>query len=115
MLVVRSRKSVTLMTYKVEMSGPAEDDLDKIIAYITNKLHNKKAAADFLDEFENRLDNLEDQPKMFPKMTEALFAERGYRYFLVGNYLGVYLVVDEDKMVSIIRVLHCRQDHLQWL
>ena len=115
MLVVRSRKSVTLMTYKVEMSGPAEDDLDKIIAYITNKLHNKKAAVDFLNEFENRLDSLEGQPKMFPKMTEALFAERGYRYFLVGDYLGAYLVVDEGKTMSIIRVLHCRQDHLQWL
>ena len=73
------------MAYEVKMSGPAEDDLDKIVAYIANKLHNKKAAADFLDEFEDRLDSLEDQPKMFPKMTEALFAERGYRHFLVGN------------------------------
>jgi len=103
------------MAYKVELSGPAEDDLDKIIAYIANKLHNKKAAADFLNEFESRFDGLKDQPKMFPKMTEALFAERGYRYFPVGNYLGIYRVADEDRMAIIIRVLHCRQDYLQWL
>ena len=112
---MRSRKSVILMTYEVKMSGPAEDDLDKIVSYIANKLYNKKAAIDFLDEFEDRLDSLEGQPNMFPKMNEVLFAERGYRYFLVGNYLGIYRVIDEDKMVSIIRVLHCRQDHLQWL
>ena len=103
------------MAYKVELSDPAEDDLDKIIAYIANKLHNKKAAADFLDEFESRLDSLKDQPKMSPKMTEALFAERGYRYFLTGNYLGIHRVIDEEKMVIVVRVLHCRQDYLRWL
>jgi plasmid stabilization system protein ParE len=103
------------MAYKVELSGPAEVDLGRIADYLTHNLHNKKAAMDFLDEFECRLDDLESQPRMFPEMTETLFAQAGFRYFPVKNYLGIYRIIDADKAVIIVRILHCRQDHLRWL
>ena len=65
--------------YKLILTDLAEQDLDKIVEYISMELKSPKAATDFLDEVEKCYDNLETMPKMYPLCRELDLNVKGYR------------------------------------
>ena len=48
--------------YRVDVTVRAEQDLDRIVAYIAGKLVSPKAAADFVDAVYDCYDHLENNP-----------------------------------------------------
>lgn len=53
------------MAYRVMVSGPANADLDAAVGYIAVTLEAPSAAATLLDEFEEKLQLLADNPRLF--------------------------------------------------
>ena len=99
------------MAYKVRVSDSADRDLDEIITYIAEKLSNPQAAADFADTLDERYVVLEEHPLMFELSRNERLAERGYRRFVVGSYIALYLVDEEQKVVTIARIFYGRRDY----
>lgn len=103
------------MAYKVRVSESAERDVDEILSYIADKLSNPKAAADFADALEEKYGELEEHPLMFELSRNERLAQRGYRRFVVGSYVALYLVNEGDQIVDVARIFYGRRDYEKYI
>ncbi|MBB6479860.1 plasmid stabilization system protein ParE [Spirochaeta isovalerica] len=49
-------------------------------------------------------------PKRFNLLKDEMLSRNGIRKMAIDNYLAFYIVDDNKKIVSIIRVLYSRRD-----
>jgi plasmid stabilization system protein ParE len=103
------------MTYNVKTTDSADRDTDEILTYIAETLANPKAAADFADALEERYAMLEDHPLMFELSRNERLARMGYRRFVVGSYVALYLVNEERKEVTIARIFYGRRNYDKYI
>ena len=99
------------MAYKVKITESADRDLDEILTYIAESLANPKAATDFADTLNERYATLEHHPLMFELSRNKRLANMGYRRFVVGSYVVLYLVDDVRQEVTIARIFYGRRDY----
>jgi plasmid stabilization system protein ParE len=97
--------------YRLDVSGNAEQDFDRIIAYITEKLVAPVAAADFADAVYDCYDSLENNPYIYERCRDAKLNKEGYRRAVIKNYVLVYRISEEAKMVVAHRFFYGRQDY----
>ena len=100
------------MAYKVRIMEKAENDLSEIVTYISDTLCNPKAAASLLDEFRKEKDNIADNPYMYPLSNNPLLQEEGYhRFIFKKNFISLYLINDNEHIVSIMRIFYAKRDY----
>ena len=98
--------------YRLDVSDHAEQDLDRIIAYIAEKLAAPIAASDFADAVYDCYDNLENNPYIYERCRDAKLKKEGYRRAVIKNYVLVYTVNEETKTVVVHRFFYGRQDYI---
>ena len=96
--------------YSVKLTGRAQRDLDGIYAYIAQTLLEPGTANDLLDKIEQEILSLDHMPFRWPERRTGVYANRGYRQMLVGNYTVVYRVDETAKQVIIVTVRYSPSD-----
>ncbi len=100
------------MAYNVRIMKKAEDDLSEIVAYVSDTLHNPKAADSLLEKFLEEKDNISDNPYMYPLSADSFLQSEGYHRFLFKkNYIALYLIDDVEKVVSIMRIFYAKRNY----
>ena len=100
------------MGYDVQITEKAEDDLSKIVSYISNTLCNPKVADKLLQDFLDTKTKIADNPYMYPLSNDLRLQQKGYHRFLFKkNYIALYLIDDERLKVSIMRVFYTKSDY----
>ena len=99
------------MIYRVERTIPSENDLDGILNYILFKLMNRKAAADLLAQYEEKLLILRETPYLYGLSHNECLAQKGYHQFDFGNYIAFYTIDDISRVVYIVRIFYKKQDY----
>ncbi|MDR1564972.1 MAG: type II toxin-antitoxin system RelE/ParE family toxin [Oscillospiraceae bacterium] len=97
--------------YKVNVSERAEDELNKIIFYIAEKLAAPKAATDFVDEVDACYEHLEQNPFMYEQCRNPKLQQEGYRRAVIKNYIMIYKIYEESKQVVVHSFFYGRQDY----
>ena len=92
--------------YKVKFTPVAEDDLDKIYQYISEKLDAPEAAMNLMNEIENKVMRLADMPYSCVAVDDELLKSKGYRKLIIKNFLALYVVFEDEKLVKIMRVVY---------
>lgn len=100
---------------KLNISKSAHQDLERIVSYIIVKLASPMAATHFLDQIEKSYDYLKNNPYMYAKCQNIRLEKEGYRKIPIKNYLLVYKVTEEDKIVNILRFFYGPQDYFKLL
>lgn len=98
--------------YNVDVSDSAEQDLDRIIAYIAEKLAAPKAATDFVDAVYDCYDRLEENPYLFEQCRDPKLQKEGYRRAVIQNYIFLYKINEKSNMVIVHRFFYGRQDYI---
>lgn len=85
-------------------------DLEQKVLYISDVLHNPKAANDLLDAVESAI--LERLPIVESFEPYHSLKERRYKYYriYVKNFVVYYVVIDDEKIMEVRRFLYNRQD-----
>lgn len=96
--------------WAVDVTDTAYDDLREAAAYMRDVLGSSGAAADFVAEFESRVESLETFPEGRPLVRDYELARRGYRWCPVGNFMMFYTVDREGLRVVVERVLYGARD-----
>ncbi len=100
------------MAYKVQIANSAKAELAEIVGYISETLYNKTAASSLLDDFYEQKSFLYDNPYSFPECPIEGLKRKGYRRFLFKkNYVALYLVDDDKKVVTIMHVFYAKRDY----
>ena len=94
------------------MTESADKDLEKIADYIAIKLSNPKSATELLDEFLEKKKLLEESPLMYPLCSNLRLQEEEYHRFLFkNNFIALYLINEDNKIVTIMRIFYAKRDY----
>ena len=100
------------MAYNVRIMEKAEQDLSEIITYFTDKLFNQKAVDSLLEDFLEEKENLADNPYMYQLSNDMVLQSEGYHRFLFKkNHIPLYLIDEDEKVVSIMRIFYAKRDY----
>ena len=96
--------------YRIIVTGPAANDLNKAVLYIANELNNKDAALNLIEETEKTVHSLSEMPGRYPLVQDTTLAELGIRMVPIKNYLVFYVIREETKSITILRFLYARRN-----
>lgn len=99
-------------TYDIQITEPAENDLHSIAAYISKELLEPKTARKVITRIAESINSLEVMPLRNALATDKRLAYKGIRKIMIDNYIIFYIVTEESKTVTIIRILYSRRDWL---
>lgn len=98
------------MTYSVEISDQAEQDLRGIYTYIACKLRATQNAAAQLARLEENIYALDQMPERYRRYEKEPWHSRGWRIMPVDHYCVFYIPDHSHRVVNIIRVLYAGRD-----
>lgn len=104
-----------MRTYNIQITEPAEEDLYEIGAYISKELLEPETAKKVISKIAKEINSLEDMPLRNALVVDERLAYKGIRKIMVDNYIVFYIVTEESKTVTIIRILYSRRDWLNIL
>lgn len=96
--------------YKLEFLPIAKKDIDDIIYYISNTLQNTTAAINLAKYFIKSANNILSFPYSFSEYITTSNLENSYRSIKVKNFLMFYTINENDKIITIVRVLYQKMD-----
>ena len=96
--------------FEVMFTPIASEDIEQIFSYISEQLFAEKAATELLDKIEASIMRLTEFPFSGSLAIDEILKRKGYRKLIIDNYIVFYLV-DEKKVVIIMRVLYGAQDY----
>jgi len=96
--------------YRVGYTQLAKDDLKNIYRYITNQLKEPQVAEKLTKRIKNEIKELDFSPERFIRVDFEPWNSMNMRHFPVGNYEVYYIVNNEKKSVTIIRIFYGGRD-----
>lgn len=103
------------MTYKIRITKPAQNEMRETYRYIAEELHNPNAAARLISLIDKNIISLKENPGRFALVSDHYLASNGYRKIVVKNHLVFFIIREEEKTVSVMRVLYGRRDWMNLL
>jgi toxin ParE1/3/4 len=104
-----------MSSYSIEIAEPAENDLSEIAWYIAKELLEPGTAKRTIDKIGAVIITLEEMPLRYAVAVDEKLAAQGIRKIIIDNYIVFYIVEEERKTVTIIRILYGRRDWLSLL
>ena len=96
--------------YKLEYLPVAQRDMVEIVRYISGELQNPAAADRLAMELVNAAESILTFPYALPAYQPIRPLKREYRKILVQNFLMLYWVDEEKKLVTVARVVYAKRD-----
>ena len=96
------------MSWRVEVSDAAHEDLRNIYAYIAYELRAPENARNVLRRILAQIATLDEMPERFRSCPREPLSSQGVRVMDVGNFCVYYL--PKDGVVSVGRILYCRRN-----
>ncbi|WP_035287916.1 type II toxin-antitoxin system RelE/ParE family toxin [Clostridium sp. KNHs214] len=101
--------------YDIQITEPAEKNLYEIGAYISKELLEPETAKKVISKIAKGINPLEGIPLRNALVDDDRLAYKGIRKIMVDNYIVFYIVTEESKTVTIIRILYSRRDWINLL
>ena len=96
--------------YNIEITEPAENDLFEIGYYIAKELLEPIIARKIVDKIASAIIKLEEMPFRNALVADKRLALQGIRKIIIDNYIAFYIVSEELKTVTIIRILYGKRE-----
>ena len=94
------------MIYEVKIADQARLDLKMIYEYIANVLIEPIIAEKQYSRIENAIYSLNQMPERFRQYAKEPWWSRNLRVMPVDNYIVLYIVNNEKRMVMVIRIMY---------
>ena len=99
-----------LITYRIDISKPAENDLRDILNHISSQFEAPITAFKMLETFEQSMAGLSKLPQRVPKVSDKRLSAMGYRKLIVKNYIIFFSINEKKKIFDIERILYRRRN-----
>ena len=98
------------MTYRVEITKPAQDDMLQLYSYIADTLKEPRSARRVYTSIRDEIMTLSDMPERYAVIDEPPYNEIGVRRMLVENYIVFYVADKNKRLVTVLRVVYNRRE-----
>jgi len=99
-----------MVTYDIVITNPAEKDLLEIGNYISKELLEPQSAQRVISKIADVVTTLEKIPFRHALVYDTRLNQMGIRHIIVDQYIVFYIVSEDIKTVTIIRVLYNKRD-----
>jgi addiction module RelE/StbE family toxin len=99
------------LKYKLKHHKDAEKDRERILAYIVQEFDMPGAAHRLNIAFNKGFQKIRRQPYICPVIEFDTPKAHEYRRLLVQNYIAVYWIDEDNKIITVSRIFHSRQDY----
>lgn len=99
------------MKYNVIRTDTADAGIRKVVLYIAQNFGNEVALKK-LDEIENRILELGDDPYIGTEPRYLVLKRQGYKVLILDKDLVFYKIDEKNKCVVVYAVVDQRQDYL---
>ncbi len=103
------------MSYTVNITDRADNDLREIFSYIAFELKSHINAVGQLERLEAEIESLSELPERYQRYGREPWRSRGLRCMPVDNYYVFYIPYEERLTVDVIRVMYGGRDIDRWL
>ncbi len=97
--------------YRLEYLPAARQDMVEIVQYISKDLKNPAAAERLATELIEAAESVAPFPYANPSYTPLRPLSHEYRKLPIKNYLLLYWVNEEKKLVTAARVVYAKRDY----
>ena len=97
--------------YKVEILPLARKDMLETVAYVNQTLLNPAAALRLAEKMMGCIERLCESPHRYPIFYPIKPLKHDYRRMPVDNYLVFYWVEEQEKVVTIARVVYAKREY----
>jgi addiction module RelE/StbE family toxin len=101
--------------YRLKIMPRAADDLRNIYEYIAHELSAPKAAHSLMTQLESSFMRLRELPESCPMCQDDTLFQKGYRKLTVDNFIALYKTNKQEKTVTVMRVVHGRQEYARFV
>ncbi len=98
------------MSWKINYTEQARQDLRNIFEYISNELCAYDTAKNQTRRIMKCISELENMPKRYQVFEDEPWSSMGVRILPIDNYLVFYLPKDKEKVVNIVRIMYGGRD-----
>jgi toxin ParE1/3/4 len=98
-------------SYSIKFAPKAEEDLEEIYSYISEKLLVTASADNLLEKIEKSIMKLQYFPSSGSLLLDEPLRKKGYRKLIIENYIAFYIVDKPGKQVIIMRILYGAQNY----
>lgn len=96
--------------YTVKMFPQAYRDIDKIYDQALLVSNYADAAIALAEKLEKAILSLEEQPYRGTERKYGFYAFKGYRQLIVENYIIIYEVLENEKVVAVVTVKYGKSE-----
>lgn len=96
--------------YTVKMFPQAYRDIDKIYDQALLVSNYADAAIALAEKLEKAILSLEEQPYRGEERKYGFYAFKGYRQLIVENYIIIYEVFENEKVVAVVTVKYGKSE-----
>ena len=100
------------MEYRIKLADQFLDEFEEICDYISNKLKNIDASNRLREKVIYNILLLENSSRMCTEIEKADRTERQYRRLVVNNYVILYTIDEEEKIVYIAHIYYGGRNYL---
>ena len=101
--------------YTVKLTSDANNDINQIVVFIHLESKDRDTAISYLDLLEESVLSLERLPERGSNPRYKILRNQGYWFLVVKSHLIFYKVDQENKIVTISRVLHNKSHYQNFL
>ena len=98
------------MIYHVKIAEQALFDMRMIYKYIANELIEPVIAEKQYSRIETAVYSLDRMPERFRQYKKEPWRSRNLRVMPVDNYIVFYTVDNENRLVTVIRIMYSRRN-----
>ena len=103
------------MEYKLKFTDKCLDDIEEVCQYIEEKLKAKNAANKLRMKIKDSVKSLSTSPEMYAKTEKLDKVKRIYRKIPIDNYVLLYTVDKNNKIVYIAHMYYGGRNYLEGL
>ena len=96
--------------YKIRINPRAIRELDSIYEYIAAEKQDPENAKGQVDRIKTSILKLDTFPQSHQERNEGRYMEKGYRQLLIDNYVAIFRIDDEKKIVTVVTVQYQRRN-----
>ena len=98
------------MKFRVDITETAKNDMIEAAEYIDYVLKNPQAADNLMEAVEKEIGSLTAFPERYAVLDDSVLSSFNVRFVRVKDYLAFYVIMEDEKLVVILRFLHMRRD-----
>lgn len=100
------------MEYDIVISDTCLKEIEDICEYIEKTLNEKTASNKLRKKIRESIKRIKQFPKIYAKIEKQDRQKREYRRKVVGNYIILYTIIEENKVILISHVYYGRKDYI---